>query len=128
MFDLARANAVRQGTKGAVGRGVRVAADDCHARQGGALLGANHMNNALALVAHLELGDAEAIAVGIERVDLQTRNGVCNALGAVGRGNVVITHGQVGGKAPHFATGCLQAIKSLRARDLMHQMAIDVEH
>mmetsp|Transcript_81659 Transcript_81659/g.227260 ORF Transcript_81659/g.227260 Transcript_81659/m.227260 type:complete len:337 (+) Transcript_81659:1421-2431(+) len=127
MLDLARADAVRQRTKGAVGGRVAVAADDRHARQRGALLRADHVDDALALVAHLELRDAEAVAVGIERVDLQLGDRVCDALRAVGRRHVVIADGEVGAQAPDLAAGQVQAFEGLRAGHLVHEVAVDVE-
>ena len=59
VLDLARADAVRERAEGAVGRGVRVAADDRHAGQRRALLRADDVDDALAPVVHLELGDAD---------------------------------------------------------------------
>ena len=60
VLDLAGADAVRQRAERAVGRGVRIAADDRHAGQRRALLRADHVDDALAQVVHLELGDAVA--------------------------------------------------------------------
>jgi hypothetical protein len=48
MLDLRRADAVRQRAEGAVRRGVAVAADDGHAGQREALLGADDVDDALA--------------------------------------------------------------------------------
>ena len=50
VLDLARADAVRERTEGAVRRGVAVAADDGHAGQGEALLRADDVDDALAAV------------------------------------------------------------------------------
>ena len=52
VLDLAGADAVRQRAEGAVGGGVRIAADDRHAGQRRALLRADHVDDALALVVH----------------------------------------------------------------------------
>ena len=49
VLDLARADAERERAEGAVGGGVRVAADDRHAGLGDAELGADHVHDALAL-------------------------------------------------------------------------------
>ena len=128
VLDLAGADAVRQRAEGAVGRGVRVAADDRHAGQRGALLRADHVDDALALVVHLELGDAEAVAVGVERVDLQARDRVGDAVRAVGGRHVVVAHRQVRRQAPDLAAGQLEPLEGLRAGHLVHQVAVDVEH
>ena len=51
--------------------GVRVAADDGHAGLGGAELGADHVDDALVAVLHVEELDAELGAVLAQRVDLR---------------------------------------------------------
>jgi hypothetical protein len=50
MLDLGRADAMRERAEGAMRRGVAVAADDRHARQREALLGADDVDDALAMV------------------------------------------------------------------------------
>ncbi len=127
VFDLAGADAVRQRAEGAVGGGVRIAADHRHARQRRALLRADHVHDALALVVHLELRDAEAVAVGVERVDLQPRDRVGDALRAIGGRHVVVAHRQVGADAPDLATCLVQALERLRAGHFMDQVAVDVQ-
>ena len=92
MLDLGGADAEGQRAKGAVGGGVRIAADDRGARQGEALFGADHMHHALTLVTHAQFGDAEGLAVGAERLDLEARNRIGDAGGAVGGGDVVVRH------------------------------------
>jgi hypothetical protein len=127
VLDFAGADAVRQRAEGAVRRGVGVAADDRHARQRRALLRADHVDDALAKVVHLELGDAVAVAVAVQRVDLQARDRVRDAVGAIGRRYVVVTHRQVGRQSPDLAAGQVQALEGLRARHLVHQVPVDVE-
>jgi hypothetical protein len=71
VLDLAGADAVRQRAEGAVGAGVAVAADHRHAGQRGALLRADHVHDALALVQEREeRGRAEFSDVGVQRGDL----------------------------------------------------------
>ena len=127
MLDLARADAVRQRAEGAVRRGMAVAADDGRAGQREALLGPDHMHDALALVALVVIFDAEIAGVLRQRFDLQRRLGIVDALGAVGGRHVVIDHGQRLLRRAHLAAGHAQALESLRARHLVHQMAIDIE-
>ena len=63
MLDLGGADAVRKGTEGAMRRGMGVAADDRRAGQGEALLGADDVDDALALVELVEILDAEVLGV-----------------------------------------------------------------
>ena len=63
VLDFRGADAVRQRAEGAVGRGVAVAADDGHAGQGKALLGADDVDDALALVEGVVIFDAEIAGV-----------------------------------------------------------------
>ena len=65
--------------EGAVGRGVRIAADHGHTRQRRALLRTDDVHDALAHVAHLELGDAVLVAIGVEGIHLQPRHRIGDA-------------------------------------------------
>ena len=60
----------------AVRTGVRIARNDRHAGQGRALLGPDHVNDALAMVVIAEFGDSELGAVAGQRVDLEPRHGI----------------------------------------------------
>ena len=73
MLDLARADAVRERAEGAVRGGVAVAADDGHAGEGKTLLGADDVDDALAAVELVEIFDAEVARVLGQRLDLQPR-------------------------------------------------------
>ncbi|MCY1243357.1 hypothetical protein D9M72_563690 [compost metagenome] len=106
---------------------MRVAADHRHARQRRALLRPDHVHDALAVVVHLELGDAKAVAVRVQRVDLQLRHRIGNALAAVGGRHVVVRHGQVGADAPYRTLRQLQPFERLRAGHFMQQVAVDIE-
>jgi hypothetical protein len=109
MFHLAGADAVRQRAEGAVRAGVRVAADHRHTGQRGAVLGADHVHDALALVEEREVGrGAEGPDVGIERDHLLLAGGVFDAVVAAlpaGGGRVVIGRGHDAAGAPHLAAG-----------------------
>ena len=94
MLDLARADAVSQSAKGTVGRGVAVAADNGGAGQGEALLRADHMNDALALIALMIILDVEVVRVRSERGDLQCGFRIVDALGTVRGRHVVVHHGE----------------------------------
>src|SRR5437867_3306134 len=80
VLDLAGADAVGERPEGAMGGGVRVAADDGSARQREALLGTDHMYDALAAVALMVVLDAEVARVLRERLNLQRRFRIVDAL------------------------------------------------
>ena len=127
VLDLARADAVGQRAERAMGRGMAVAADDGGAGQGEALLGPDHMDDALAAVALVIILDAEVLGVLRQRGDLQRGFGIVDAKGAVGGRHVVVDHGQrLLGRADG-AAGHAQTLEGLRAGHLMHQMPVDIE-
>ena len=119
VLNLGCTDAVRQCTKGAMGRGVRITADNRHTRQGRALLRADNVHDALTHVVHLEFENAEVIAVLIQRSDLNARHFIGDsvqatlALGLGGR-HVVIGRGNVGVNAPRLAASQSQPFKRLR--------------
>ncbi len=127
MLDLAGADAVRQRAEGAVRGSVAVAADDRRARQREALLRADHVHDALALVALMEVLDAEVARVGCQRLDLDAAVLVGDALGAVGRRHVVVDDRERLLRRAHLAARHPKAFEGLRARHLVHEMAVDVE-
>ena len=127
MLDLGGADAVGQRAERAVGRGVAVAAHDGGAGQGEALLGPDHMDDALAAVALVVILDAEIARVLRQRFDLDRRLRIVDALGAVGGRHVVVDHGQRLLRRAHLAAGHAQALEGLRAGHLVHQMPVDIE-
>ena len=127
VFDLGGADAERQRAKGAVRGGVRIAADDGHARQGGALLGTHHVHHALTFVAHGVFGDAEFGAVAVQGFDLQPGDGIGDAPIAVLGRHVVVGGGQVRAGAPGLAAAQSQALERLGRGDFMQQLTVDVD-
>ena len=126
------ADAMGQRAEGAVGRGVRVAADHGHARQGRALLRTDHVDDALANVVHLEFEDAEVIAVLVQGLDLDARHFVGNGREAalaldLGGRHVVVRGGDVGIDAPRLAAGQAQAFESLRRGHFVKDVTVDVD-
>lgn len=90
---------MRQCAKGAVGRGMTVAAHDRHAREGETLFGADDVNDALALVALGIIFDAEIPSVLRERFHLNAAFLVLDTFQPVGRGrNVMVDDGQRAGR------------------------------
>ena len=127
MLDLGCADAVRQRAESAMRRGMAVAADDGCAGQGEALLGSDHMHDALAAVALVIIFDAEILGVLGERGDLQRQLRIVDAFGAVGGRHVMVDHGQRLLRRAHPAPRHAQPLEGLRAGHLMHQMPIDIE-
>ena len=80
VLDLARADAERERAERAVRRRVAVAAHDRHARLGEALLGTDHVHDALAGIAHRVAADAELLAVAREHVHLLRRDRILERL------------------------------------------------
>ncbi len=127
VFDLGRADAVRQRAERAVRRGMRIAAHHRHTRQGRALLRADHVHDTLTLVVHAEFDDVEVGAVLVECLDLQPRYRVFDALAAIGGRDVMVGGRQVGRGAPQRTTGQTQPLKRLRRGHLVHQVPVDVQ-
>ncbi|KAJ6444371.1 3-isopropylmalate dehydratase [Purpureocillium lavendulum] len=100
VLDLAGANAKGQSAERAMGRGVAVAADNRGAGQGEALLGADNVDNALALVAEAEVGEAKVLdvllegdALGARVVFIDERGNVLQSF--AGRGRHILQHASV---------------------------------
>ena len=106
MFNLRRTNTEGQCRHCAMGRGVRIATNNGHTRQGRALLRSNNVNDALTDVLDFKLGDAKCVTVFVQGFNLQTRHGVNNAriaLRAIGGRYIVVAHGKIGIDTPHGA-------------------------
>ena len=137
VLHLAGADAEGERAERAVGGGVRVAADDRHARLGETELRADHVHDALVVVAERVQPHPELGAVAAQRLDLRTRRGVGDGeqvataeaerrVGVPGRGVVVLgREGQVG--TAHPAPGEPQPVEGLRAGHLVQQVQVDVE-
>ena len=88
---------------------------------------ADHVDDALARVAHRVEADAELGAVLRQDVHLLRRDRIGDRLVDVGGGDVVVHrgHGEVG--AAHGAPGEAEAVERLRRRDLVDEVEVDVE-
>ena len=127
VLDLARANSEGERTEGAVGRGVRVAADHGHAGLGETELRAHHVDDALVLAAQGEERHAELRAVRAQGLDLSARDRIGDGLVDVDRGDVVVLgrQGEIG--AAYDASGRPQGVECLGARDLVDEVEVDIE-
>ena len=107
--------------------GVGVAAHDGHAGLGEAQLGANDVDDALVGVAQGVQANTELLGILAQGVDLGAARDVRDRLVNVDRGRVVVLgrDRQVG--AAHLAAGQAQALEGLGARDLVHQVEVDVQ-
>ncbi len=127
MLDLGGADAVGQRTERAVGRGVAVAAHERDAGQRETLLGPDDVDDALPLIELVEIFEPEELRVLGEIRDLRGALRVRIGLVAVGGRHVVVDDAErLLGRA-HLAAGEAQPLERLRARHLVHQVAVDVE-
>ena len=104
-----------------------IAANDGHPRLGHALFRADDVHDALAHVVHGEIGHAEFMAIGGQRIDLDFRFRIVHAFGAVQCRHIVIGDRQRRLGTTNAASGGAQAFESLRAGHLMNQMPVDIE-
>ena len=131
MLDFTGSDAVRQSTEGAVGRGVRVAADHRHARQGGTVFRADHMHDALAFGQKRKISrSTKLLHIAVQGHHLLSAGGVGDpriALFPACSRRVVVRCGDDGTVAPDRAASLTQTLKGLRAGNLVHQVAVYVE-
>ena len=127
MLDFRRADAERERAERAMRRGVAVAADDRRAGQREALLRPDDVHDALAMVEFVGIFDAELARVLRERLHLQAALGIVDAAAAVGGLDVVVDDGERLFRRAHLAAAEAQAFERLRARHLVHEMAVDVD-
>src|SRR6185312_2510553 len=129
VFHFACTDAEGKSAKRSVRGGMRVAADDGHPWLGRAKFGADHVDDALRAVLHVEELDAELSTVFAQRVhlrigdlidDVQTIcDGCC--------GHVVVDGCDMAIGSAQFAAGHAQTIEGLRRCDFVHQLQVDVE-
>ena len=109
-----------------MGRGVRITADDGHARLGEALLRPDHMDDALTDIVHGEIGYTEIGGVLGKRLDLNARLLVGDAGGAIGCRDVVVGDGKGAVRRANGPPGIAQAFEGLRAGHLVNKVPVDV--
>src|SRR5258707_12622238 len=106
---------------------MRITADDGHAGLGETLLRANDMHDALTLIIHLEIGNAEVAAILLQGLHLNATFLFDDALGAIAGWDIVIGNGQCRVRTMHLAAGRAQTFKSLRTGHFMDKMPIDID-
>ena len=111
-FAFARPDAERDGAERAVGAGMTVAAHQGNAGQGEAELGADDVDDAVAPVAERNIGDAEALAVGPQPLDLARGLAVRKRPVAELRRHGMVRHGQVRVGPPHLTCRAARPAKA----------------
>ena len=126
-LHLAGADAKSYGTHCAVRRGVAVAADDGHAGQRQAALGADDMDDSVLGMHHAEVRETKFGCVLLKRVDLGARYGILDGFVLIVRGSVVVGHAKnlVGAEDAQLATA--KSGEGLGARHFMTVKAVDIE-
>ena len=125
VLHLRRANAKGHRAERAVSRRVRIAADGRAARQRESLLGTDDVDDALPLVGHAKVLEAEILHVLLELEDLRAGGGLLdegldgNEVGPIGGGDVVIDRYQGAIGPADRAIGQAEALKGLRGGDLL---------
>src|SRR5690242_18753395 len=99
---------------------MRIPAYDRHAWKRGALLRSDYVNDTLTDVVHPELGNIQFFTVLVERLHLNTRYGIADAMAAADGRHVMVSHGKDGIPPPGLAPGQLQPLECLRAGHFMH--------
>ena len=127
MLDLGRADPVRERAECAVRRGVAVATRDRHARLGQPQLRPDDVHDALVGVAPAVERDAELPAVVLEGAHLVRRHRVEDRQASGVRRGRMVRCGDRQIRPAQPASGQTQTLECLRARDLMDEVAIDVE-
>ncbi len=127
VFHFRSTDPERQRTKGTVGGGMGVAADDGHAWQGDALFWPHHVNNALIRVVQVVQFHAEFVAVLDQLLHLDTRH----LTGGVDvfrlRRDVMVHRGKGFARLTHRTMVRTQAIKRLRRSYFVNQVAVNIE-
>src|SRR5690606_34741538 len=127
VLDLARADAERHRPEGTMGARVRVAADHRDAGHREAELRAHDVHDALLDVAERVQADAELLGVPAQRLDLGAAREIGDGpVDADRRGVVVFGRDRQLG-APQRAARLAEAVEGLRARDLVHEVQVDVD-
>src|SRR6056297_2994716 len=105
MFDLAGANAKCEGPESSVGRGMTIAADNCHPRLSITEFGADDVHDTLVDIVEIVQPNTELVAILSQLVDLLFGNRIADRQRTVGRRHIMIRRrdGPLG--ATHLAAG-----------------------
>ncbi len=106
---------------------VAITANDCRAGQRETLFRSDDVDDALTLVIHFEILDAERLGIIVKRLHLDAALFVFDAFGAVSGRHIVVSNRQRLLRRVHLAACQAQTLKGLRACHFMDEMAVDVE-
>src|SRR6185437_5919429 len=109
--------------EGAVGRGVAVTADDEQSRQGQSLLGADHMDDALARIAQSEQRDTALGRIAFEIAHHRRQFGIGDACGTIARRHVMVGDAERQIRLGNRTATCLHLAEGVE-RAFMDVMAI----
>ena len=126
-LDLARADAERHSTHGAVRARVGVATDDGHAGKRQPLLGAYDVNDAVVGGVHGIMRQPEVLAISSQQIDLLLGDRVDNGLVLVVGGRVMVGHAEDLLGSETLQPALPHAGERLRRRHLMAIEAVDIE-
>ena len=126
-FAFTRADAERHGAEGAVRAGVAVAANQGRTRQREAQFRPDDVDDTVPMIVHGDVGDGEAPRILGQARDLPGSETVGKRIGAKACRHGMIGDGDVRIRPPQRAIFADQTGESLRARDLLDQMTIDVD-
>ena len=127
MLDLGGADAEGKGAERAVGRGVRVAAHQGYARDGRSDLRPDAVDDALAVRAEPEERHIELAAVPLQGLHLDPAELAACAEARGLRGDIVIHGGEGAVSAAYLPAVLAESLERLRARYLVHEVAVNVE-
>ena len=127
MLDLGGSDAEGERPERPVGRGMRVAAHDRHARLCQAQLRADDMDDPLVRRADAVERDAELAAVVLQALHLGRGDLIGDREAAVGGRDRMVGGGDGLPRAPHTEAALAQAVEGLRARHLVDEVQVDAE-
>ena len=128
VLDLGRADAEGERAEGAVGRRVRVAAHDRHARLGQPQLRTDDVHDPLVRRADPVQRDPEVARVLLHARDLPRGDLVDDRQDAIGGRDRMVERCDRLARAANREPALAQAVERLRARDLVHEMEVNADH
>ena len=97
-----------------MGRGMRVATDNCHPRQGQSAFRTYHMNNTIPFIHHSIMSQTEFGSVFCQRIDLVLRNRIFDRFILIMCRRVMVRHTIDTFRTERFQTTCTHTGKGLR--------------
>ena len=127
VFDFTGPDAERQCPECAMGRGMRIPADNRHAGQREPLLRTDDVHDSLTHVVHGEQCNTEVGAMLFECFNLNATQGIRNTHVSVGGRHVMVRYRQRGSRPARLPSGQLEPFKGLRRGHFMDQVAVDIQ-